>query len=181
MNPEGGFALVGARTLLRADILHAERRYYLSSEGESFSREVVIHRGAVAAVVWTGSHVVLISQFRAATGKNLIEVPAGKLDVDGESPADAIVRECQEEVGYRPQSVELLTAFYTAAGFCDEYMRLYLATNLVIEPPNPAGIEERHATIMHVAIDEALGMVTDGVIEDAKTIIGLHMLAARLG
>lgn len=174
------YEVLGARTLSRTSILHLERRHLVAPDRTAFSREVVVHPGAVAVVPMLGDDVVLYEQHRVPAGRSLIELPAGKLDVDGESPEIAAGRECEEEVGYRPGHLEPLVGFYTAPGFSDEWIQVYLATDLVPVPVRPDGVEEAAARVLTMPLREAVEMIASGAIVDCKTIAGLYAAAARI-
>ncbi len=149
----------------------------LNAEGRSSIRDVVRHTGAVAVVPLIGDEVILIEQERVAVGGRLLEIPAGKLDHPGEPPDATAVRECEEEIGYRPGRLRLVGSFFTTPGFTDEIIWLYLADRLEAVTANPQGLEEEEATVVRLTLDEALRRVENGTIRDAKTIIGLE--AAR--
>lgn len=150
-----------------------ERRHLLGDDGRSSIRDVIRHTGAVAVVPLIGDDVVLIEQERVAVGGRLLEIPAGKLDHPGEPPETTAVRECEEEIGFRPRTLRLVGSFYTTPGFTDECIRLYIADDLEAVPADPQGLEEEEATVVRMTLDEALRRVEDGTIQDAKTIIGL--------
>lgn len=173
------YEVLGARTLSRTSILHLERRHLVASDRTAFTREVVVHPGAVAVVPMLGDQVVLYEQHRVPAGRSLIELPAGKLDVAGEPPEVAARRECEEEVGYRPGRMEPLIGFYTAPGFSDEWIQVYLATDLEPVPARPDGIEEETARVLTMPLREALDTIASGGIVDCKTIAGLYAAAAR--
>ncbi len=144
--------------------------------GDAVSREIVRHMGAVVVVPYEDGHIYLIRQFRAATGGYLLELPAGKRDVAGESPEVTAIRECVEEVGLEPGRVEKIHEFWNSPGFCDEFTLLYVAENLQQRTSDPQGAEERDAEIVRLATGQAFSMVASGEIVDAKTIIGLYGL-----
>ncbi len=108
--------------------------------------------------------------------KLLLELPAGKLDVDGEPPEETAARELEEEIGYRPGRLELIGEFFTTPGFSDERMILYLATELEEGEITPHGPEEEHADLVAVAVAEVGDLLDSGAIEDGKTIVGLQWL-----
>lgn len=171
-----GLRLLGERFIATGSFLEIARRHYVASEGRSARREVIRHPGAVAVVPLIDGDVVLISQHRVAVDQELLEIPAGKRDKPGEDPAATAIRECEEEVGYRPKRVTLLQTFYTTPGFTNECIWLYLAEDLEAVESRPQGIEEERAEVVRMPIGEALRRVRDGEIRDAKTLIGLLAL-----
>ena len=128
-----------------------------------------------------GDDVVLVRQFRPAVEMEMLELPAGKLDVPGEEPADAARRELVEEAGLEaPEMVELVR-FHNSVGFSDELTIVYLATNLIPTKPMAVSVEERYLSVERVPLDQVLRLVADGTITDAKTIIGLLTALRHLG
>ena len=150
--------------------------------GDTFERDVVHHPGAVSVVpvVDEGTAVLLVRQYRAAVDRTLLEIPAGKRDVTGESPDVTARRELEEEVGMRAGRLEKLGEFYNSPGFCDEHSHVFLALDLDPCPASAQGIEEQHLTVEHVSLDAVPGLIAAGEIVDAKTIIGLCLARERL-
>lgn len=173
---KGGLRLLGERFIVNGSFLEVARRHYLAAGGRSARREIIRHPGAVAMVPVIEDDVVLISQHRVAVGEDLLEIPAGKCDEPGEAPAATARRECEEEIGFRPKKLTLLRTFYTTPGFTNEIIWLYLAEELEAVQSRPAGIEEEQAEVIRLPVAEALRMVRDGEIRDAKTLIGLLAL-----
>ena len=149
--------------------------------GERFDRDVLRHPGAVAVVPVDGDDVLLVQQYRAALDAELIEIPAGKRDVDSEPPIETAHRELAEEVGMRAASMEPLLNLHHSPGFCDEYGHLFLATGLEPVAQNREGPEEQVMTIHRVPLVEAVEMCLDGRITDAKSVGGILAAARRLG
>jgi len=123
--------------------------------------------------------VILIEQHRPAVERALLEIPAGKLDIPGEPRPDTAIRELEEEIGYTPGRLEHLTDLLTTPGFSDECITIYLGTDLTPVPARPVGVGEDHATIIRIPLDRAVAMVSDGTIQDAKTIAGLLLASGR--
>ena len=171
-----GLRLLGERLIAKTSFLEIARRHYVLEDGRSTRREVIRHPGAVAVVPLIDGEVVLISQHRVAVDQDLLEIPAGKCDVPGEDPETTAIRECEEEVGYRPTRLTLMQTFYTTPGFTDEVIRVYLAEGLEPVESRPQGIEEESAEVVRIPVDEALRRVRAGEIRDAKTLIGLLAL-----
>lgn len=140
-------------------------------------REVVRHPGAVTILpMLDNDHVCLIRNYRVAVDEQLIELPAGTLEPP-EDPEVTAERELIEETGYRAQQLHKLHEFYLSPGILDEKMHLYLATGL--EPGDPAREHGELIENLVVPWAEALAMVMDGRIHDAKTLIAL-LFYARL-
>jgi ADP-ribose pyrophosphatase len=107
------------------------------------------------------------------------EIPAGVRDVEGEPDHETARRELAEEAGLSASLVEPLTTFHNAPGLSDELVALFVATGLVSVPKDLQGIEEQHMSCERLPLAEALAMVADGRITDAKTVIALLMLERR--
>jgi ADP-ribose pyrophosphatase len=143
----------------------------LLADGTRADREVVVHRGAVALVPMVDEqHVCLVENHRYSVGKTLLEVPAGTID-EGETPDQTATRELQEETGYRAATIRRLRDWYVSPGVMTERMYLFLCENLEPGPPH-LELDERLKTVI-VPWEEALAMVDDGRIEDAKTMLAL--------
>jgi ADP-ribose pyrophosphatase len=147
--------------------------------GQTSLREIVRHPGAVAMVpLLPGNRVVMVQQYRLAADRVLLEIPAGTLN-PGEDPRLAATRELQEEIGYKPGTLERLGGEYTAPGYTTEYIHLYLATDLT--PSRLDVDDDEFLETVTLPLDEALRRIDSGVIEDSKTIIGVLRVARRLG
>ena len=178
MTDSPGFRVVGSEPLLDAGFLSVSRVHVRSTDGEEFDRHVVHHPGAVVVVPVIDDEAILVRQWRVAAGRELLEVPAGKRDVEGEPPAVTANRELEEEVGYHAGRLELLCEFYNSPGFCDEYTYLFLATELEARTRGAVSAEEAAMSIERVPLTEVDALIRDRELVDAKSIIGL--LLARL-
>ena len=139
--------------------------------GREATREVVEHRGCVAIIaVDADDNILLVNQFRQPVARELLEIPAGGID-NGEEPGATVRREMQEETGYLPRKVERLGGFYSAPGYCTEYLHLYLATELV--PSQLYAEDTESIRLVRVPMAEITGLITSGQICDAKSIAGL--------
>jgi len=154
-------------------------------DGQRFRRDIVRSRGAVAVVplVDVGSDVgapavILVNQFRPAIGREIVEIPAGMRDVDGELPIDTARRELIEEIGYDADVLEPLTMMHPSVGMTDSTTHLFVATGLRFVGDDRQGPEESAMTTTTIALPVALARVADGTITDAKTALGL-LLADR--
>jgi ADP-ribose pyrophosphatase len=145
--------------------------------GYETTREIVVHPGAVCIVARpTPGEVLLIRQYRHATGGELIEIPAGGLR-EGENPHTAAIRELEEETGYRADQMIERARFWTTPGFTTEYMYLYEATGLTKTQIHPDDDEVIEVDV--VTNEDALRMIDTGRIHDAKSILGLLRILAR--
>ena len=146
--------------------------------GATVELEIVAHPGAAAAVALDGDgDVLLVRQYRHATGGWLLEVPAGKLD-GGEDPEDCASREVEEEVGQRPGRLTPLGWIWTTPGFTDEKIWLYLATELI---PSRQSLQADEAlSVEKVPFAQAVAMAIDGTIVDAKSVCALLRAGAFL-
>ncbi len=136
-------------------------------------KEVVDFGEAVAVVPMLDSErVILIKQFRAPINKWIYEIPAGKID-DGEDLYEAARRELIEEIGYSPKKLEKILSIYTAPGYSNEVLHIFIAQELVYvgERPEPGELITREIT----DLDAAISKVLNQDVVDAKTLIGLMM------
>jgi ADP-ribose pyrophosphatase len=149
--------------------------------GRTGIREVVEHPGAVAILPILGDDVLLVRQYRTPIGRVLLELPAGTLDRmpddSIEDPETAAPRELAEETGYRAREWRLLGRFWSAPGFTEELMHLYLARDLVpLEDYGGPDVDE-HLEVVRLPWREGIEMARSGRIEDAKTLVGLLHLS----
>jgi ADP-ribose pyrophosphatase len=168
---------------LSSRLLHEGKSFSFKTDhvelpnGRRTTRDVVDHPGAVAIVpVLDDSRLVLVRQFRYAAGRELLEIPAGTLE-KGEKPDECAARELREETGYEADSMRRLLSFFTAPGYSNEVIHLYVATGLrrgEIETEEDEEIE-----VEEVGLDEALRMIEENRIEDAKTIVGVLIYLTR--
>lgn len=144
-------------------------------DGEQAEREIVAHPGSVAVVAHDGETLYLVRQPREAVGEPaLLELPAGKLDENGEQPLDTARRELAEEIGKGARSWRALTSCYTSPGFADEECHLFLATDLYDERAEAA--EEERIEVVEVPLAELDRTIAE--CRDAKTLVGLLWLRA---
>jgi len=179
--------LVDSTLLHRGRVLDLRVDTLERADGRRVRREVAVHPGAVAVVALDAEgRVLLVRQYRHPAGTSLLEIPAGTLDRDPasgavEDPDDAARRELEEETGQRAGRWTRLADFWTAPGFATELMHLYLATDLVpagdqrLEPDADEALE-----VIRLPWPEAVAAARSGGIRDAKSIVGLLLLADRL-
>ncbi len=173
------FRNLGEELVVECPIFRLMTVTFEAPNGETFQRQIVRHPGAVAVLpLHDDGTVTLVSQFRGAIEQNLIEIPAGLLDVPGEDLVTAAARELHEEVGLVATELRLLTTYHAAVGFCDEAISIFLATGLTHVGSDLQGPEEAFLQVLRVPVDEALAMIKRGEITDGKTVISL--LLSRL-
>jgi len=152
--------------------LHLNKDTALLPNGNTAIREWLTHPGASAVVALTeNNEVILEKQYRYPVGKVTLEIPAGKLDFVGEDPLECAKRELSEETGYTASSYTKLTTIATTVAFSNEYIHIYLAKDL--KKGNQHTDEDEFIDLVIMPLDEALELVKDGTIFDAKTICGL--------
>ena len=160
------------QTLLKCRKFEVARRTFTLPNGATHSQEFVVHPGAVVVLpLLDTDHCLMLRQYRRALDRELWELPAGTLDIPGEPPDAAAARELQEETGYTAGRLEELCAFYPSPGILTERIRAFVATGLVSSQQQLDPAEE--IQVMPMPVEDALAMVNDGRIEDAKTIITL--------
>ncbi len=173
------FEPVASETIHEGVFFDVVRRRFRHEDGEEVKREIVTHPGAVGIVVLDGEDLWFVRQPREAIGSpDLLELPAGKLDEDGEEPLDTARRELAEEIGKQAAEWESLGSFYTSPGFTDEQVHLFLATGI-------SDVDERPAVEHDERIDAEVRPLRDldailAETTDSKTLIGLYRLRDRL-
>lgn len=176
------FRQVDERLVHQGHVVSFHEVGFEGPDGERFQRDVVRHPGAVSVVpVLADGRVVMVRQFRAAIGGDLLEVPAGKRDVAGEEPELTARRELVEEVGYVAGTLTLLARICHSPGFCDEVNHIFLATDLEPTERSVDGPEEEHMTIELLPLADAFGAIARGEVTDAKSVVGLTLAAHHLG
>lgn len=149
----------------------------LLENGREALREVARHRGAVGIFTMDGGNVVLVRQFRYPIGRELLEIPAGKLE-KGEEPYSAALRELREETGGLADKLEYLGAYYGSAGFCDEKLDLYFARLDSTGAADPD--EDEFLTVERYPLADFEAMIARGEIADGKTL-SAYTLARAAG
>lgn len=165
------------REIYRGKTVHLFVESAALPNGKTFELEVVRHPGASAVVpLKEDGKVVLIHQYRHAAGGYIYEVPAGKLS-KGEAPEACAAREVEEEVGYKVGKLEKLTTIFTAPGFCDEQIHLFLGTGLVFSGQQLG--EDEVLQVIEMPFEEAMNRIEDQTIRDAKSIVALELAYRR--
>jgi ADP-ribose pyrophosphatase len=167
----GWILMNSSEILYQAKRFRVERVTHTSSDGTCYAKDIVRHPGAVTILpLMEDGRLCFVENYRAAVQERLIELPAGTLEPP-EEPIQAAIRELAEETGFRASHMEHLTTLCMSPGILDEKMHVYAATGLAAgEMALEAGEDIR---VMQLAWDEALAMVRDGTIRDAKTVAAL--------
>ena len=178
----GSFRHLGDEVIHQGYIITLASGSFEAPDGTRFERDVVRHPGAVSVVpLHDDGTITLVRQYRAALDCELLEIPAGKRDVDGEPPELTASRELAEEVGFEAGRLELLAEFVNSAGFTDERSWVFLGRDLTTVPLDRQGIEEQHLSVERIRLVDVPAMIADGRLIDAKSIIGLTLTMQRLG
>ena len=173
------FERIDSETLLEGKIATVRRDRFRYDDGEEADREIVSHPGAVAIVAHDGEHVYLVRQPREAIGiPDLLEIPAGKLDEEGEDPLATAQRELAEEIGKQAGSWEPLGWFFTSPGFTDERVHLFLATDISDVGERPEVEENERIDVEVRPVSELDVIIAEN--RDSKTLIALLKLKDRL-
>ena len=162
---------IKSETVYEGTFLTLKRDKIILPNGKTRNREWIKHPGAVCCVpILPNGEIVLIRQYRYAAKEAMIEIPAGKLDIN-EIPEKCAIRELEEEIGYEANKLTFLAIIHPAVGFTNEKMWLYLAEDL-IETKQSLDADEFLEPIP-TKLDDAVKMVWNGQITDVKTIIGI--------
>ncbi len=164
----------------KGKIITIKRDTLTRGDGKNFVRETAVSSDAVAVVaIDEQGRILLIRQYRHPMGRPVWEIPAGKMDVDGEQPEETAIRELQEETDTTAESVELLTLFLNSAGWTNEKTYVYLAKGLRNVPEFQRENEEADIEKKWVSLEDAYEMVITGELDDAKTVIGILLAKDR--
>ncbi|MDO5724684.1 MAG: NUDIX hydrolase [Tissierellia bacterium] len=157
---------------LRVDTVELENKKYSK-------REIVEHSGGVGMLaINEENEVILVRQFRKAAERDLLEIPAGKLEIN-EEPRETAIRELKEETGYTAENVSYMTEFFATPGYCTEKIYIFKATNLTLGDRDLDDSE--NIEVEYYSLEEALKMIERGEILDAKTIIALTLFKIEKG
>ncbi|MEX0782715.1 MAG: NUDIX hydrolase [Dehalococcoidia bacterium] len=170
--------VIGSRTAYEGRLFNVELDEIELANGVRAYRETLRHPGAVAMVPVLGDgRIALVTQYRHAAGRRLLEIPAGTLE-KGEEPRAAVERELQEEIGMRPGRAEAIGGLFVAPGYTTEYIHLFVCDEMV--EARLEGDEDEDIEVEVRTLEEALGAVDSGEIADAKSVIGLLRYARWL-
>lgn len=169
---------ISSEKIFDGTLLHVRRDTVKLPNGNTATREWIKHPGASSVIpLLEDGSIILVKQYRYPVGKITLEVPAGKLDAPDEDPLVCAERELSEETGYTAEKMEKLTTIATTVGFSNEYIHLYLATGLHSGKQHTDADE--FINVVKVPLKEAVAMVNDGRIIDAKSVVSILMAASR--
>jgi len=167
------FERIGGRTVYEGKIVTLTIDRFRFADGDEVEREIVRHQGAAGIVAHDDTHLYLVRQPREALGDpDFLEIPAGRLDQEGESPLEAAQRELAEEIGKAAERWERITSYVSSAGMSDEVVHVFHATGL--SDRDADADENERIEIVRWPLDDLDGALA--ATRDAKTIIALQWL-----
>ena len=170
--------LLESEKIFKGAVFDVERDRLREENGIEIIREVVRHPGGAGALpLFDDGRVALVKQYRHPARRELLEIPAGRIEY-GETPEMCAAREMEQETGFRAGRIEKLAEFYTTPGFCEEKLHVYLATDLV--PSTQALDHDELVEVVYLPFAEAAQMAESGEIDDSKTIIALLLAVKRV-
>lgn len=178
LNPNMPRQLLDSEKIYTGAVFEIARDRLREDSGQEIIRDVVQHPGGAGGVpLFADGRIALVRQYRHPAKRDLLEIPAGKIDA-GEAPETCAAREIEEELGVRVGRIEKLAEFYSTPGFCEEKLFVYLATEL--EPGEQHLDHDETVEIVYLSLAEAWQLVERGEIEDAKTIIALLLTKQKI-
>jgi 8-oxo-dGTP pyrophosphatase MutT (NUDIX family) len=172
------FERIGGRTVFEGRIVTVAIDRFRFADGDEVEREIIRHKGAAGIVVHDDTHLYLVRQPREALDDpDFLEIPAGRLDKEGESPLEAAKRELAEEIGKAAQQWEDVTSYVSSAGMSDEVVHVFYATGL--SDRDADADENERIEIVRWPLDDLDGAIA--ATRDAKSLIGLLWLKLKRG
>jgi 8-oxo-dGTP pyrophosphatase MutT (NUDIX family) len=163
---------IGSKTVYEGVIAGVHVDEFRHEDGSTSEREVVVHPGAVAMIAHDERVLYMVRQPREAVGEeHLLELPAGKFDVEGESPLETAKRELAEEIGLQATEWRELKQIYTSPGFSNERVSIVVATGL--SDASADADEDERIEIVEVPLDDLDAAIDE--CEDAKSLVGLML------
>ncbi len=165
---------IHSKTVYDTDFLTVEEDDVLLPSGKTGKRVKVKHIGAAASLPITKEgDVLLIRQHRYVIGQDTLEIPAGKKDEIDEDSLVCAKRELEEETKYRAKDFEFLQSVYTAIGFSDERIDIYIAKDVYPLKNPPKADDDEYVEVVKMPLQDAIKKAENGEIKDAKTVLAL--------
>ena len=167
------FDTIKSETVYLGKAFDVHRDQVKLPDGKITTFDVVVHPGAVTMIpINSHGQILFVRQYRYCVGQYLLELPAGTLD-EGESPETCALREVREEIGMSAEHLEKIGEFFLVPGYSTERMYIYLATELSSDPLQ--GDEDEFITVEAIALEKVPELVSQGIIQDAKSIAALYL------
>ncbi|WP_265444470.1 NUDIX domain-containing protein [Acetivibrio straminisolvens] len=164
---------ISKKSVYSGNIISVESVNVLLPNGKEASRDVVLHPGASVVIpINDNNEIYMVRQYRKPVEKELLELPAGKLD-KGEDPGVCAKRELKEETGLEADKIKHILSFYSAPGFTNEILHIYAAVGL--HEGEACADEDEFISTKKVPVDKLVEMVLNHEITDAKSIIGIFL------
>ncbi|MBM7661121.1 ADP-ribose pyrophosphatase [Bacillus mesophilus] len=168
-----------SKTLFEGRVIDLVFEEVLLPNGKTSTREIIKHPGAVAVIpITSDGKIVMVRQFRKALERELVEIPAGKLE-KGEKPELTARRELEEETGYECETLDHLISFYTSPGFADEIVHVYIAEGLSKKVNKLELDEDEFVEVIELSLEEAKQYIQEQKIYDAKTAYAVQYLELK--
>jgi ADP-ribose pyrophosphatase len=162
---------VSSKTIYRGHVVTLRVDTVTTVDGGQSVREVVEHAPCIAVIpIDNDGNILLVKQYRYALEKELLEIPAGGIE-PGEDPEAAVKREMAEETGFSPTTIQRIGGFYSSPGFCNEFLYLFLASDLA--PHRLTAEDTESIEVIKVKPGELEGMIKSGTICDSKSVAGI--------
>ena len=168
---------ISSEYIYKGKIINLRRDKVNIVSGNTSYREIVEHNGGVGLIALKDDgRVILVRQFRKPLERDILEIPAGKIEIGEDSLATA-KRELKEETGYTAKEYEYLGRIYPSVGYTTEMIELYLCTNLI--PGDTDFDESESIEIEEYYLNDLYKMALKGKIEDAKTLAAILLVYGR--
>lgn len=172
------FELLGSETLYKGKVFNLRQDLVRMPNGNQTHLDIIDHPPAVTLVPVDAEDCIwFVRQYRHATGGDILELPAGVMEAD-EAPDVCALREIREEIGMSAGGIRLIGEFYEVPGYSSEYMFVYLAWDLMLNPL--PGDEDEFISVERIDVKQAYQMAENGEIKDAKTLAALLLAAPHL-
>lgn len=169
--------LIGSEKIFTGAVFDVNRDRLREENGMEIIRDVVRHPGGAGGLpLFEDGRIALVRQYRHPAGRELLEIPAGRVE-PGESAELCAAREIEQEIGFRAGHMRKLAEFYSTPGFCEERLHVYLATELTLTAQNLD--HDEMVEIIYLPLREAVRMAERGEIEDSKTLVALLLAGSR--